>query len=107
VAAALALLVCGSAVDWGHVGGDDPEDVVLVQHNHAAHRLGSTPLSPPQSEHCYLCHSLRLLHVAVTSRHERVAVDAHTTRYADTYVTAVRHEFATSLPSRAPPSSLL
>jgi hypothetical protein len=107
-AVVLAAIVCGGAFDWGHVGGDDPDcNVVVVQHNHNAHRLNGAPGSTSSSDHCYICHSLRLLHVGLTAGHARSAANITSTRYFDADASAVRHALNVVLASRAPPASLL
>src|SRR5579872_7146468 len=67
LAVLLSIAVCGGALNWGHVGGDDPDCAPqLVQHNHAAHRFTAERRAPaPPDEHCTLCHLLRLLHTAL------------------------------------------
>jgi hypothetical protein len=108
VAALLAVLVCGSALDWGHIGGDDPDcDIVVNHHNHAAHRLSNAPASSPTSDHCYICHSLRLLHSAVTGRSERAVLRLGAVRRLDIDVLAVRDGLRIGIASRAPPSGRL
>src|SRR5579884_2952448 len=92
IAALLALLVCGGALDWGHIGGDDRDcDIVIVHHDHAAHRLSTAPARAPASnDHCYICHSLRLLHHAVASRYEIVAVALGVERHSASDLLAAR-----------------
>jgi len=105
VAAMLALLVCGSALDWGHVGGDDRDcDIVLVHHDHNAHRFSTAPVSSPTSDHCFICHSLRLLHHAVASRHQRVTLARGPVHRLDGQVVAVRDGLQIGVSSRAPPA---
>lgn len=106
VAMLLALLVCGGAVNWGHVGGDDRDcDVTVYHHDHTAHRISTAPAnSPTPSDHCYICHTLRLLHQAVTRRHERVAVDLQTAVRHDADVLTVRDGLRVGIASRAPPA---
>lgn len=109
IAALLSLLVCGGAVDWGHAGGDDPDcNVVVVPHDHSAHRFGASPSSNlPSPDHCYICHSLRLLHVALATSHERVAIALQRAQLADTFDAVACQRFAAAPSSRAPPASLL
>jgi hypothetical protein len=105
VGALLALLVCGSAFDWGHVGGDDRDcDIVVVHHDHNAHRFSTVPASSPTNDHCYICHSLRLLHHAVASRYERAAVVLQARHYLQNDVLVVRDGLHFGISSRAPPS---
>jgi hypothetical protein len=105
VTVVLAVMVCGGSLDWGHVGGDDPDcNVVLVLHNHAAHRLSAAPLSSTSGDHCFICHSLRLLHVGFAARHERVSIDVRSTDYRDQHALVARLNVTVDLSSRAPPS---
>jgi hypothetical protein len=64
-AATVASLVWPSAALLFHDGSDDPDcRVVIVVHDHAAHRLAAGPRSSPTTpEHCFLCHwqSLRTI----------------------------------------------
>lgn len=108
IAAALALLVCGGALDWGHIGGDDADcDLVVVQHDHAAHRFASNRSGAvPAPDHCYICHSLRLLHVALATRHERAVVHLERAQLVDAANAIAAQRFGVSLSSRAPPASL-
>jgi len=70
LAALLAVFVCAGAADWGHVAWDDPAcDPAPVRHDHSAHRFtAGTADDQPSDGHCYLCHSLRLLHTGLTVR---------------------------------------
>jgi len=106
-AASLAVLVCGSALEWGHLGGDDRDcDVVVVRHDHAAHRWSIVPVTSasPSSDHCYICHSLRLWRQALTSRVEGVAVAQRTARPIEGVVVDIRDGLRVGLASRAPPA---
>lgn len=106
VAVLLAVVVFGGTFGWGHTGGDDPDcDIVIVEHDHSAHRLSSAPAHPSSSgDHCYICHSLRLLHNVVASRYERVAVVFRTVSRLDGDLCVRRDGLFASLPSRAPPA---
>ena len=107
IAAVFAAIVCGGAVDWGHVGGDDRDcDVIVVQrHDHTAHRLSTAPVNRPSSnDHCYICHSLRLLHQVVSSRYERVAVALQSVHLPDAEIIAIRDGLRAAIASRAPPA---
>jgi hypothetical protein len=105
VATALALLICGSAFDWGHAGGDDPEfSVALVHHDHGAHRFRTPPSSPSQpADHCYICHSLRLLHAALAACRGCVVFSLQSIPHRQVDRVAVRHTSGVALSSRAPP----
>jgi len=107
IAALLAVIVCGGALDWGHIGGDDRDcDVIVVtHHDHTAHRVSTAPANNSSStDHCYICHSLRLLHHAVTSRYERVAAALQTVDRSGVDVIAVRDGSRVGIASRAPPA---
>ena len=73
VAVLLAGIVCAGAV---HNGWDDAAcDPIPVHHDHNAHRFTAAPSqSTAPAEHCYLCHSLRLLHTGLTARGARSVV---------------------------------
>ena len=109
VAAALVVLVCGGAIDWGHVGGDDADcNVVVVPHDHTAHRFAAPPSGgAPTADHCYICHSLRLLHVALAARQERAAVDLQRAQVGDAFDAIATWRVGVTLSSRAPPATLL
>jgi hypothetical protein len=109
IAAALVFVVCGGAVDWGHIGGDDADcNAVVVPHDHAAHRFAANRTGgAPTPDHCYLCHSLRLLHVALVARHARTAVDLRQAQIGDAPDAIACQRFSVCLSSRAPPSQLL
>jgi len=109
IAVLFAGLACGGALDWGHIGGDDPDSaIVLFHHDHGAHRISGAPTkSSPSGDHCYICHSLRLLHHAVTSREQRVAVNLQTVLRLDAAVLALRDGLRVGVSSRAPPSPRL
>ena len=108
-AAVLAVLVCGGALDWGHLGGDDPDCTpVLVHHDHAAHRFGSAPSqSVPPADHCYLCHSLRLLHTSVIARAAGAVPAVTSTPFRLEDHLAAFGPVGVTLSSRAPPSRSL
>ena len=81
VASLLTLIVCAGSLDWGHAGGDDPGcNPVLVHHDDSAHRFSSAPTqTAPAADHCYICHSLRLLHTTLIARGARVALTVGST----------------------------
>ena len=100
----LAVVLCGTAVEWGHAGGDDPDcAVTFVAHDHAAHRLSATPNQRSGGEHCYICHSLRLLQTALAVRGERVVLAARSTLLRIAVGSGPATVFAVVLSSRAPP----
>jgi hypothetical protein len=108
VAALLAALVYGSAFDWGHAGGDDRDcDIVVVHHDHAAHRLTTAPTAPVSTDHCYICHSLRLLHHAAAGCCERVIAPPRRVQQLDREVAATCDGLRFGVASRAPPSARL
>jgi hypothetical protein len=105
----LSVAVCGGALNWGHIGGDDPDCAPqLVQHNHAAHRF--TPparTTSPQDQHCNVCHLLRVLHTAVSGGSlfdNRVATVEPRLVVDSRLITSI---FSVAVPSRAPPDALL
>jgi hypothetical protein len=105
LATALALLTCGSAFDWGHAGGDDPEfSVSLVHHDHTAHRFRPASSGPSQpADHCYICHSLRLLHAALAARRGCVVFSLQSIPHRQIGRAVVRNAPGVALSSRAPP----
>ena len=113
LAAALALVVYGGALDWGHMGGDDADcgvalSVGLVQHDHNAHRMSGAPHGQEsQTGHCYICHSLRQLHAALKAREGRIVLDASCARFRHAGVLQARSAPGLSLSSRAPPFAVL
>ena len=109
LAIALAAIVVGGALDWGHAGGDDQESgVVLVHHDHTAHRFNSAPSKTPQSpEHCFICHSLRAFHTSLTANGARATVPPTSTLLWQREIVAVGSTFDIALAARAPPVSSL
>ena len=81
LAALLALVVCGGSLDWGHAGGDDPDcNPVFVHHDHNAHHISAEPSNAaPAADHCYICHSLRLLHTTLIARGAHAVLVAEST----------------------------
>lgn len=106
LAAVLAAVVVGGALDWGHAGADDPNcSPVLVLHDHAAHRFNATPSNATQpSDHCYLCHSLRTFHASLTSGGARVAAPSPITLRRQGEVVTAGTIFCVAVSSRAPPT---
>jgi hypothetical protein len=106
LAVALAAIVCGGALDWGHAGGDDPDcNPALVHHDHSAHRSAPAPPQPSQpGDHCYLCHSLRLLHTALSVRGGRVVFSLQSTQFHLGDPLAARSALSNLRSSRAPPA---
>jgi hypothetical protein len=103
--AVLTVLVCGGALDWGHIGGDDRDcSIVVTRHDHAKHRFSAAANSTPD-DHCYLCHSLRLLHVSLAAQNGRLTLDVQATGYAVTDRVSGGDTFLSSFSSRAPPSA--
>jgi hypothetical protein len=109
IAIALTIVVGGGTLNWGHVGGDDADcDIVVVPHDHTAHRFAANPSgSNPVSDHCYICHSLRLLHAALTTRQKSIAAPLQRTCRIDTAAVTGPDAFAGRASSRAPPSASL
>jgi hypothetical protein len=108
-AALLAAVVGGGTLEWGHAGGDDRDcSAIAVLHDHDAHRLDGAPAThEPSNDHCYICHSLRLLHTARPVTHERPAADARSTQFHDGAVGVACAACRLHLPPRAPPSVVL
>jgi hypothetical protein len=106
LAFALAVVVCGASLDWGHVGGDDPDcSITIVLHDHTAHRF--TPAPPAGSqvpEHCYICHSLRLLHNALTATGSVPGLELSSTNCRHAGHLLARRVGSAALASRAPPA---
>ena len=105
LAAVLAIVVVGGAVDWGHAGGDDPDcNPAPLHHDHSAHRFDAAPSKAPQPlEHCYICHSLRAFHTSLATGRARVAAPPESTLLAHREGAAVRNAHGVALSSRAPP----
>jgi hypothetical protein len=106
LAALLAIVVCGGALNWGHAGGDDPDcDPTPVVHDHNAHRFGAAPSHSTQpAEHCYICHSLRLLSNSLTAGGPRVVVAVRSSQFVAVEALAVINAFGVAVSSRAPPA---
>lgn len=109
LAVLLSIAVCGGALNWAHVGGDDPGCAPqLVQHDHSAHRFTAdrhTPASP--DEHCNLCHLLRLLHTALPTE-SLLASNVSTVAAGQPVENALAAAILNfQLPSRAPPPVVL
>jgi hypothetical protein len=106
LAALLAVVVCGGGLNWGHAGGDDPDcDSTQVVHDHAAHRFTSAPSHSTQpTDHCYICHSLRLFHTSLAARGPRAVVAVRSTQLLQVDGLAVVNAFGVALSSRAPPA---
>ena len=106
LAAVLAFVVSGGALNWGHAGGDDPDcDTTPVVHDHTAHRFSSAPShSTPPADHCYICHSLRLLHTSLVARGPRVVAATPSKQFAQLTALAVIDASRGAVSSRAPPA---
>ncbi|MES1256286.1 MAG: hypothetical protein ABUS56_11790 [Acidobacteriota bacterium] len=109
LAALLAVLVCGGALNWGHTGGDDPDcNVVPVHHDHAAHRFSGAPTdSSPTADHCYICHSLRLLQTSLVARGARAVFTPQATALRQAKALVAVGAIGIALSSRAPPAASL
>jgi|SRR5229473_2910716 len=106
LAALLAVVVCGGALNWSHAGGDDPDcDSTPVVHDHNAHRFSSAPShSTPPADHCYICHSLRLFHTSLVARGPRAVAATQSTRFVQVAALAVINASGVAVSSRAPPA---
>jgi hypothetical protein len=105
----LSIVTGGGALNWGHVGGDDPGCAPqLVQHDHSAHRFSAERQAPEsQDDHCTLCHLLRLMCTALPTKS---LVASHvsqveTRRSVESAIAAA--SFNLHVPSRAPPTAAL
>ena len=108
MAATLAVIVCGGALDWGHAGGDDPDcSGAPVSSSRTAQQFSPALLSGSSGDHCYICHSLRLLHAGLVVRRERVPVDLGSTPHLNVRRRAERRSLSVHLSSRAPPGERL
>lgn len=109
LAVLLAAVVAGGAMDWAHAGWDDPGcDPLPVQHDHSAHRFTAdtrTPTAP--SDHCALCHLLRLFHSALSAQllTPHVAMSAEAGRSFNSG--QIVQLFSARVSSRAPPALTL
>jgi hypothetical protein len=106
LSAFLALLVCGASLGWGHVGGDDPDcDAIPIVHDHSAHRISgqTSPASSPEG-HCFICHTLRLLHMTRRARAARLAPPSSVTAAVQRFLPATRFGFVATGISRGPPA---
>jgi hypothetical protein len=105
---ALALLVCASALDFGHAGGDDRDfGPPFVIHDHSAHHFGAQRATTRSTgDHCFLCHSLRLLHFALVAEADTVASGAHVRGWSLFDTPSSPRIVPASRPSRAPPQAL-
>ena len=106
LAVALMLVVCGGVVDWGHAGGDDADcRIALAQHNHDAHRFARAPENPPSpAGHCYICHSLQLLHSALNAQGGQAVRDRRSTQFREVDELSARSVASLARSSRAPPA---
>jgi hypothetical protein len=106
LAALLTLVVCAGSLDFGHAGGDDPEyNPVLVHHDHSAHKFSSAPSQPePAADHCFICHSLRLLHTTLIARGASVVLSVHSTALWRADGLAASDAIGLARSSRAPPA---
>ena len=109
MAALLAVLVCGGSLDWGHAGDDDSTcNALPASHDHAAHRVAATPGQPTApADHCYICHSLRLLQTTLVERAARLDTSERATLLGPADRTAAADAARVALSSRAPPASSL
>ena len=106
VAVLMTIAVCGGTVDWGHAGWDDPGcSPVVVQHDHAAHRVvPGARGTGGASDHCTVCHLLRTFHTALSAKSLPAQVllsAAPRGPFASPSIVALS---ALSVPSRAPPA---
>lgn len=109
LAIVLTAFVSFGALDLGHLAWDDPAcDPVPTHHDHAAHRFSAnTQWLPISGDHCYLCHSLRLLHAALAVQRAALAPRSLSIRARLGAVAFAGVYGALSVPSRAPPVASL
>jgi hypothetical protein len=107
LAALLTVVVCGGALEWGHRGDDDAAcNAAFIVHDHAAHRFGTGSAERTQPpDHCYICHTLRLLHAALTAQAGRIDAPRPRVGYLAGCQVAVPTVRTTTRASRAPPSA--
>jgi hypothetical protein len=109
LAVLLAAVVSGGVMDWAHAGWDDPGcNPLPTQHDHSAHRFTTgarVPAAP--SDHCALCHLLRLFHSALSAQMlaPYVATSAEARRSFNGAQIVLL--LSASVPSRAPPTFAL
>ena len=104
----LSLMVCGSAVNWGHSGGDDPgcDPTVTLQGQAPAH-VGVPSAAASPTDHCPLCHFLRVFQTAISAKSFQ-ATGISTAAAAPTPDPVLAPSLlALKLSSRAPPAVLL
>jgi hypothetical protein len=107
-ATVLSLVLCGAVMNWGHMGGDDPGcDPTLFVLGHSAVQIGAPASGPSPSDHCTLCHFLRLLQTAISIKSFAAShlADAAACRPPDRMLAPSL--LAINLSSRAPPAILL
>ena len=104
-AIAFSVLVCASALDFGHAGGDDRDfGPPFVVHDHNAHRFSpSAPTKETSDGHCFICHTLRLLHFALTAKSGCIDTVAYVRPYVPTNRIFVQRVASAALAPRAPP----
>jgi hypothetical protein len=107
IGALLTVLVCAGSFDWGHSGGDDPDcSPVLIHHDHTAHHFSAAPAGggAPVPDHCYICHSLRLLHTGLTASSARAIADTSQAAVTDVVVLGSGRTTVDGRTSRGPPA---
>ena len=98
----LASLTAGS-VALPHDAADVECSPVLVSHDESAHHIGAdSTRSPAESEHCFLCHSLRSLYPAF-DRFEHHHHGPNTERLHTAATDCARVAAWVLVPGRAPP----
>jgi hypothetical protein len=104
----LSLAVCGAAVNWGHTGGDDPGcDPALVLQGQAPAHVGAPSAAASPTDHCPLCHFLRIFQTAVSAKSfQATGVSSAAASPSLDHVLAPSL-LALNVSSRAPPAILL
>ena len=103
-----AVVACG-AMDWAHSGWDDPGcDPIPVQHDHAKHRfIAGTRAPAAPSDHCALCHLLRVFHTALSAQSPATPVALSIEARGLSDGAAAIEIFSGRIRSRAPPAFVL
>jgi hypothetical protein len=97
--------LCAGMVAPPHAEGLDDFacSLAAVNHDQSAHYIGSAPpSSDPDTQHCFLCHSLRSFSSALDRFEQRIATPKVERLHAALVALADDSEWAL-LPGRAPP----
>jgi hypothetical protein len=105
---AFCLLVSLSTGTRALPHASDPDDFacspILVNHDESAHYVGAAPSSPvTDTQHCFLCHSLRSFFSAFEKYEQRDGAPRVERLHAPPLASAARLEWSLVL-GRAPPA---